>query len=92
MLTVCAPFVPAQPTSATVAAPLAGGRVRLALVANGKPNSVELLDRMAAHLDDHLAVGEVRVWRKPSVSVPPPDEDGAEIAEWADAVLAAVGD
>lgn len=68
------------------------GPLRLALLANGKPNSVELLDAMAHHLERHLPVAEVRRWRKPSVSVAPPDGDMHEIAEWAHAALTAVGD
>lgn len=68
------------------------GPVRLALIANGKPNSAELLDALAVHLDRHLAVGPVRRWRKPSVSVAPPESDQHEIAEWAHAALTAVGD
>jgi len=66
--------------------------LNVALLANGKPNSVELLDAMARHLGEHLPIAEVRRWRKESVSVPPSQADVAEIAEWADAVLAAVGD
>lgn len=66
--------------------------MRLALVANGKPNSVELLDALADELARHLDVAEVRRYRKASVSVPPDDADIAEIGEWANAVLAAVGD
>lgn len=66
--------------------------LNLALLANGKPNSVELLDAMARHLGESLPIAEVRRWRKTSVSVPPSDRDAAEIAEWAHAVLVAVGD
>jgi hypothetical protein len=69
-----------------------GGPHRIALVANGKPNSMELLDALVARLATRLDVGEVRRYRKPSVSVPPTDGDMAEIAEWAHAVLTAVGD
>ena len=64
----------------------------VALVANGKPNSMELLDALAARLTSRVDVREVRRYRKPSVSVPPTDDDMAEIAEWAHAVLTAVGD
>ena len=64
----------------------------IALVANGKPNSTELLDALAARLAVRIDVREVRRYRKPSVSVPPADDDMAEIAEWAHAVLTAVGD
>jgi hypothetical protein len=66
--------------------------LKLALLANGKPNSTELLDAMARHLREYLPIAEVRCWRKASVSVPPSDTQVAEIAEWAHAVLAAVGD
>ena len=41
---------------------------------------------------DSADVAEIRRYRKPSVSVPPTDGDLAEIAEWAHAVLTAVGD
>ena len=64
----------------------------VALVANGKPNSMELLDALAARLASRTDVREVRRYRKPSVSVAPTDDDMAEIAEWAHAVLTAVGD
>ena len=66
--------------------------MRLALVANGKPNSVELLDALADELARRVDVAEVRRYRKASVSVPPDDADIVEIGEWANAVLAAVGD
>jgi hypothetical protein len=66
--------------------------LKLALLANGKPNSAELLDAMARHLREHLPIAEVRSWRKASVSVPPSNTQVAEITEWAHAVLAAVGD
>ena len=54
---------------------------------------MELLDALASRLasPDH-DVREVRRYRKPSVSVPPTDDDMAEIAEWAHAVPTAVGD
>ena len=64
----------------------------IALVANGKPNSTELLDALASRLATRIDVREVRRYRKPSVSVAPTDDDMAEIAEWAHAVLTAVGD
>jgi hypothetical protein len=64
----------------------------VALVANGKPNSMELLDALAERLAHRIDIAEIRRYRKPSVSVPPTDGDLAEIAEWAHAVLTAVGD
>lgn len=66
--------------------------VRLALVANDKPNSVELLDALAAELRVRVRSIEVRRYRKASVSIAPEAADVREIAEWANAVLAAVGD
>ena len=66
--------------------------VKVALVANGKPNSVELLDRLAHRVGERLEVAAVRAWRKPSVSVPPTPEQFDEIVAWADAALVAVGD
>ena len=71
---------------------LGAGPHNIALVANGKPNSMELLDALATRLSARLDVREVRRYRKPSVSVAPDDHDLAEIAEWAHAVLTAVGD
>jgi hypothetical protein len=89
-------YVPAWRASAqphAVAANVTGADpLHVALVANGKPNSVELLDALAGHVGDRLAVGEVRTWRKPSVSVPPTAEQFAEIVAWADVALVAVGD
>lgn len=66
--------------------------VRLALVANGKPNSVEILEALADELRTRVAGLEVRTYRKSSVSIAPEPRDMREIAEWASAVLAAVGD
>lgn len=76
----------------TLAPALAAGPHNVALVANGKPNSMELLDALASRLARRIDIREVRRYRKPSVSVPPTDDDMAEIAEWAHAVLTAVGD
>lgn len=80
-----------DPTRALANA-LGAGPHNIALVANGKPNSMELLDALAARLSARIDVGEVRRYRKPSVSVAPDARDMAEIAEWAHAVLTAVGD
>jgi hypothetical protein len=68
--------------------------LRLALVANGKPNSVELLDALAGEIAGALphTTVEVRRYRKGSVSVPPDAADVEEISGWATAVLAALGD
>lgn len=78
--------------SRVLAGALDGGPHNIALVANGKPNSMELLDALATRLATRIEVREVRRYRKPSVSVAPADHDMAEIAEWAHAVLTAVGD
>jgi hypothetical protein len=76
-----------------LARPLRPGEAHnIALVANGKPNSMELLDALVARLESRIDVREIRRYRKPSVSVAPTDDDLAEIAEWAHAVLTAVGD
>ena len=53
---------------------------------------MELLEALSARLSSRIDIREVRRYRKPSVSVPPTDDDMAEIAEWAHAVLTAVGD
>jgi hypothetical protein len=53
---------------------------------------MELLDALAARLASRVDVREVRRYRKPSVSVPPTEDDMTEIAEWAHAVLTAIGD
>ena len=93
MLTVVPAVIESLSEPRRPASPVAGGQpLNLALLANGKPNSVELLDAVARHLREYLPVAEVRRWRKASVSVPPSEADVAEISEWADAVLAAVGD
>lgn len=77
----------------TAAAPLdPRGPVRLALVANGKPNSLELLEALADEVRVRVPALEVRAYRKPSVSVPPDPVDAREIVGWANAVLAALGD
>ena len=62
------------------------------MVANGKPNSVEILAALADELRLRVADLEVRSYRKSSVSIAPEPDDMREIAEWASAVLAAVGD
>ena len=81
-----------DPARALAPALSRAGAHNVALVANGKPNSMALLDALAARLARQIDVAEVRRYRKPSVSVPPTDGDLAEIAEWAHAVLTAVGD
>jgi hypothetical protein len=81
-----------DPTRAPARALPASEPHNVALVANGKPNSMELLDALASRLATRIDVREVRRYRKPSVSVAPTDDDMAEIAEWAHAVLTAVGD
>ena len=81
-----------DPTHVRAGALRADESYNVALVANGKPNSMELLDARASHLAARVDVREVRRYRKPSVSVAPTDDDMAEIAEWAHAVLTAVGD
>ena len=79
--------------SRALAPALPRGRAHnVALVANGKPNSMELLDALVARMANRIEIAEIRRYRKPSVSVPPTDGDLAEIAEWAHAVLTAVGD
>ena len=79
--------------AAKLAAPVDARRpLRLALVANGKPNSAELLDAVADRLKQRIPIEAVRRYRKPSVSVAPVAADVAEIAEWASATLNAVGD
>jgi hypothetical protein len=70
----------------------ASAPTRLALVANGKPNSVEILGAVAQELRSRVPHLEVRSYRKGSVSVALEPDDVREIAEWANAVLAAVGD
>ena len=87
------PRVAGASTPRAVAPPLDPSRpVRLALVANGKPNSVEILEALADELRTRVAGLEVRTYRKSSVSIAPEPRDMREIAEWASAVLAAVGD
>jgi hypothetical protein len=77
----------------TLAAAIAPGRrLRLALLSNGKPNGAELLDHIAMRLRSIEEVGEVRRYRKASVSVAPSESDSAEIRRWADAVITAIGD
>ena len=95
VLRPAASLVPGLPSAPVVpiAPPLPRDRsFNLALVANGKPNSAELLDALARRLQARLPVAEIRRYRKPSVSVAPHDDDMREIAEWAHAVLTAVGD
>ena len=87
------PRVAGTSTTRTSAPPLdPRAPVRLALVANGKPNSVEILAALADELRLRVADLEVRSYRKSSVSIAPEPDDMREIAEWASAVLAAVGD
>lgn len=85
-------FVPA--TTATMAPPL---RLRagthIALLSNGKANGTELLEAVAQQLQQYVDHEIVFThYRKPSVSVPPKDEDFAKIRDTADAVICAIGD
>lgn len=83
----------ARRAAASLAPPPAPGAPwRLALVANGKPNSAELLDLLAERLARRVPVAEVRRYRKPSVSVPPTAEQLDDIAAFATVALHAVGD
>ncbi len=66
--------------------------LRLALVSNGKANATELLEAVALELSALLPGLQATVYRKPSVSVAPTDEDLAEIIATADAAVAAIGD
>ena len=87
------PRVAGAPARRVAAPPLdVRAPTRLALVANGKPNSVEILDALAHELRSRVPHLQVRRYRKGSVSVAPEPHDVREIAEWASAVLAAVGD
>jgi hypothetical protein len=89
-------YVPAWRSSERPKAPAANvtgdAPVKVALVANGKPNSAELLEALARHVGERLAIADVRTWRKASVSVPPSPEQLAEIVGWADVALVAIGD
>ena len=71
-----------DPTHVTASPLRVGEAHNVALVANGKPNSMELLDALAERLASRIDVREVA----------PTEHDMAEIAEWAHAVLTAVGD
>lgn len=89
---VPAPERLAAPPRTMAPAPPAGEPLRLALVANGKPNSSELLDAIAEAIAARGQPIEVRRYRKGSVSVAPDPADVENIGRWATAVLAALGD
>lgn len=83
---------PAGATPSVAPAPTSRDGLRLALVSNGKANATELLEAVAAELAVLLPGLRATVYRKPSVSVAPTDEDLAEIVATADAAVAAIGD
>jgi hypothetical protein len=75
-------------------APRSMSGIRVGLLANGKPNSQELLDALLEELKarPEVSVGEVVRVCKASVSVPPDPRDMQRLVENTDLVLVAVGD
>ena len=64
----------------------------VALLANGKGNSQELLDAIFEQLGESYELGGALRFRKLSVSVPPRTEDFQQMVEGATAVITAIGD
>jgi hypothetical protein len=65
---------------------------RVALIDNTKFNSDNLLVRIGNLLKEEYGVAECRMFRKHNASVPAHPEIVAEMEQWADLVVAGIGD
>ncbi|HYA44652.1 MAG TPA: hypothetical protein VED59_03535 [Acidimicrobiales bacterium] len=65
---------------------------RLALVDNTKFNSDRLLQKIGDILRSQHGVGETRLWRKQTASVPIDEATIAEIRKTCDVMIAGIGD
>jgi len=92
-LTLLDPRLDARPRAATAAPrPLDLRDKRIGLLANGKPNSEELLSALGALLRERYGVRETIVARKPNASRVAPEEIVGRLASECDAVVTATGD
>jgi len=92
-LTLLDPRLDARPRAATAAArPLDLRDKRIGLLANGKPNSEELLAALGALLRERYGVRETIVACKPNASRVAPEEIVSRLASECDAVVTATGD
>src|SRR5262245_43658146 len=62
------------------------------LLANGKRNGDQLLERVAAALSEQYQLKDVRRWAKPNVTRPAPEPMFLEMVEQVDLVITAIGD
>ena len=88
--TLAAAPAPAALPRAPRPAALAGAT--LGLLANGKSNGMELLDRIALHLRRRHRVADVMRVAKTNASAPVPDDDADLLARRCAAVVTAIGD
>ncbi len=65
---------------------------RVALIDNTKFNSDNLLVRIGNILKQEYGVAECRMYRKHNASVPAHPEIVAQMEQWADVVVAGIGD
>jgi hypothetical protein len=87
------PTVDPDPVESTLAPRLSSldGKV-VGLLANGKRNSMELLDRLEEILAERYGVRQVLRETRPNVSRPAPPEIVDRLVANADLVLTAIGD
>jgi len=95
MIRILDPTLGTAPPAATMPraprpAGLAGAT--LGLLANGKSNGMELLDRIARHLRQRHGVAEVLRVAKTNASAPMSEEDADLLAKHCAAIVTAVGD
>lgn len=90
-------LVPTKPETvldevASAPRPLLGDRVRLTLIANGKPNARELLELMAEELASSLPPLDIAVVVKRGASMTLSESELRAIADTSDLAIAALGD
>ena len=92
-LTLLDPRVDARPHPTTGARlPMDLRDKRVGLLANGKPNSEELLTALGTLLRERYGVRETSLARKPNASRVAPQEILSRLADECDAVVTATGD
>jgi hypothetical protein len=83
--------VEAEPAALAPRAELRPG-ARLALIANGKPKAIEILEALAEELRAWLPIGEIELYSKSSAGRPLETGVARDLAARADIAIAALGD
>jgi hypothetical protein len=94
VITVLRPDQDAQP-AARVAYARRGGveaDAHLILIENGKPHARDLMQFVAAELENRFPIGSVEVFSKPSAAKPIEPDEAKEMAARAHLVITGVGD